>query len=401
VNDFDDLDTLERELGPSLRLALRRAAEQITEQPPGAPRLNRSVTEVPAPLIEDAAPPAGAGDAQVEVKVVDFEPARRERTARRRLLVVAAAAVAVAVAAVTVLVERTRDDGIRSRVPAGPGQSVTTVPTPPTSAFSDPGFDALMRSQGQAPSTPKRGELVASAWHGGDLGAYYLYADGRLIWLDDVTDTPGWVEQRLTSEAVERIRTEFLSSGLFEARREVTNCNVLPVLCVRDDGRLFGRSVVPVTPEEQSLVDHLRALPLSVLSTDSADQQIKEYVPAKYAVCFEAALPRGPLTVPPDPSVALKALPARAARLLRGHRVTRQIMGGPGTSCFEVSTGSARVVATEVVNAFGTQRLTLGRTKSSFEIEASANRSNPKRFSIGFQQLLPDGGIAFYYPKLA
>ena len=33
MNEFDDLDALERELGPSLRVALRRAAAGIVAEP--------------------------------------------------------------------------------------------------------------------------------------------------------------------------------------------------------------------------------------------------------------------------------------------------------------------------------------------------------------------------------
>ena len=49
-------------------------------------------------------------------------------------------------------------------------------------------------------------------------GAWYLYADGRLIWIVDYPPSPdfSFVEQRLTPEGVERVRSEFLSTGLFD-----------------------------------------------------------------------------------------------------------------------------------------------------------------------------------------
>jgi hypothetical protein len=269
-----------------------------------------------------------------------------------------------------------------------------------------------MRTEGAAASIPKTGELVAFAWRGGDLGAYLLYADGRLIWLDDVPGTPGWVEQRLTPEGVERIRSEFLSTGLFgpgkgpfgQEPREVTGppptCSpAWASLCVRDDGRLLARGVGGMSPEEQLLVDHLGTLPSSLPPTDWADQQIKAYVPSKYAVCVGAALPRGPFTAPPDPSNALKALPARAAKLLRRRR--SDFSGG--SACFEVTIGKARVLANELVNAFGAPGGAGGPTKEKyqFEIEADVNRPHVKRIAIQFWQLLPDGEIAFYYPAVA
>jgi hypothetical protein len=40
-------------------------------------------------------------------------------------------------------------------------------------------------------------------------------------------------------------------------------------------------------------------------------------------------------------------------------------------------------------------------TEYGFEITANVNRPHLKRFGITFNQLLPSGGIALYYPAWA
>ncbi len=266
------------------------------------------------------------------------------------------------------------------------------------------------RSAGATPSTPTTGELVASAWRP-NVGVSYLYADGRLIWLDEVNGTPGFVEQRLTPAGVERVRSEFLASGLFDPGRgflgqeprEYVPQTLGPggcLVCVRDGGRLLERGVRDLTQEEDLLVDHLATLPASLPPTDWADQQITTYVPSKYAVCLVGALTRGRQSARPVPSQALKALPPRAAKLLRGRQATRGISVGEGT-CFEVTTANARVLANELVDEFGAPAPAVVDqfdTKYTFQIDADVNRAHLKRLGIAFWQLLPDGARASYYP---
>jgi WD40 repeat protein len=132
VTDFGDLDALERELGPSLRVALRRAAAEITEEhQPRAPWLSRNGPAASGARFDDA-----AGNLEVlepegsEVMIVDFEPAPDKRAGRRRWLVIAAAAAALVLIAGSMLVwAATNDD--EKRAPAGPVRTPTTVaPTP-------------------------------------------------------------------------------------------------------------------------------------------------------------------------------------------------------------------------------------------------------------------------------
>lgn len=328
-----------------------------------------------------------------EPSLVELDAARSARAGRRRWLVVAAAALAVVLLAATVLVDVARDDGIGTRVPAGPLRDVST----------SPGFDALMASKAAASAPPDAGELVASAWFGGDLGVYLVYADGRMLWIDDLAGTPGWVQRRLTPGGVERVRSELLSSGLFVdgASGPAERCGAaFALFCVRDGGRLLRRRALsgPGTgaaapgwsPEDVLLRDHLRTLPSSLPATDWVDHRATAYVPSEYQVCLAAPLPRGPGTVEPDPSKTLRALPARAARILRGSRAVRpgELMGGDG--CFAVKTGRTQVLARSLVDAYGAPVVAGTPDESSFEIEAP-------RFGITFMQLLPDGVVALYY----
>ena len=70
--------------------------------------------------------------------------------------------------------------------------------------------------EGATPSTPGRGELVVRHWWGVARGSY-VYADGRLIWYCDTATrrSTGYLEQRLTPEGVELVRSDVVSSGLF------------------------------------------------------------------------------------------------------------------------------------------------------------------------------------------
>ena len=85
-------------------------------------------------------------------------------------------------------------------------------------AYSEP--SALDNPAAAAPTAPT-GELVASMLTR-EVTAHrnlwlYLYADGRLISAGGEHD--GWLERRLTAEAVAGLQDEFLASGLFDPDR--------------------------------------------------------------------------------------------------------------------------------------------------------------------------------------
>lgn len=362
-------------------------------------------------LVDAMNPATGASS------LVELDAARTARSGRRHWLVVAAAVVVVVVIAATVLVDATRDDGIRTRVPAGPNRGVTTIPTLPKGSPPSPGFETLMASGAATSTPPETGELVASAWFGGDLGVYLVYADGRMLWVDDLAGAPGWVERRLTPEGVERVRSELLATGLFDdssSERDEPCGAVFALLCVRDGDRLLRRGALsgPGTgaaapgwsPEELLVRERLRTLPSSLPATDWLDQQPTAYLPSQYQVCLAAGSGAG--SVAPDPSKVLRALPARASKILRGSEASRPdgLMSRAG--CFAVGTRRARVLARELVDTYGAPAAATNPAKSSFEIEARVTgnhrvgpASHPRlqRFAITFMQLLPDGEAALYY----
>jgi hypothetical protein len=396
VNEFDVLEDLERELGPSLRVALHRAADRVTGE--SAPNVV---------LIADNADRQAREHESAAATLVDVRP-RAVRPRRRRWLVAAAAALVVVVTAVTVLVRQAGDPGIRTRVPAGPDRRVTTVPPTPTSASTQPGFAALMLTERAAPSIPKTGKLVASLYLGGDRGAYHVFADGRLILLDQLTGSSSWTERRLTPEGVERVRDAFLATGLFDPQEEEPPTEPPPpprlreifpardgvafCVCVRVDGRFLARHARELSPEETVLRNRLAALPSSLAPTDWVDQQSKAYVPSKYAVCFVGrGNTAGPDWTNPDPTIVLPALPARAVELLGGRRGIRDFAGR--NDCFELTTAWARALATELVDEFGPPEPG-GPETWMFEIDADVHQPNLEKLGIQFTQLLPDGNFA-------
>jgi Tol biopolymer transport system component len=103
VNEFDDLDQLERELGPSLRLALRHIAAEITDDKPTSslgPNGDGAVGAfVEVPLVE-AVPETVAGVAKPDIEVAEH----RRRLPPIRL--VAGGLVAAGLVAVLALVVR-------------------------------------------------------------------------------------------------------------------------------------------------------------------------------------------------------------------------------------------------------------------------------------------------------
>ena len=179
-----------------------------------------------------------------------------EERARRRGLVVAAAVAALVLVAASFVVRVVTDDDAQTEVPTDPGPNPTTAPAPTGGADELP-------PPGATPSTPERGELVASiaTWGPGfpGDGSFYLFADGRLMRLglgsSLLSDVPGVVEQRLTAEGVELVRSEFLATGLFGPGPRATSSEVFDgcacIIQVLDRGGqlLSTEQTLPPSPE--------------------------------------------------------------------------------------------------------------------------------------------------------
>jgi hypothetical protein len=190
----------------------------------------------------------------------------------------------------------------RTETPIVPGGDTTgpAVTGPIIVDTGDPfsvGFEGLP-PDGAAPSEPPRGELVMS--DGGIHPWYevYLFTDGRLIW---ARDGSAWIEQRLTPDGVELLR-----SGAVELGGQHEN------------------------PGEQ--------LPASAWE----DPELRPYVPSRYMVCPWDA-----------PKNFVSLLPPPARELVRGIEPTdaRTDVGDWAPGCLNVTIEDARSLAEILTDA--------------------------------------------------
>jgi hypothetical protein len=333
-------------------------------------------------------------------------PSRWGRPGRRRLLVLAAAVLVVVV---------------------GTASAFGTV----RAFFLDRGFIGLP-PPGATPSTPESGELEIFYRGNGDPGdkpgdgpgvLAWVYADGRLISWRTVSDVPeganplstGFLEQRLTPEGVELLRSEVASTGLFDHDQVlVTDRGAPRFVDVRDGDRLVHVGAVrkcanpdapcllPIpgatnaTPEQANALYRLnRRLsdPTSWLPRSAwADRNIRAYVSSKYAVCYSGW--------PPDQQVErsrILALLPPAVRDLLGGATLRQgpLFGEPGNFrpsyeyCSDLTTDEARAIAVALDDA-GLER---GGDAYRLHYRIEAPGSNPGEASVYFEPYLPHGEI--------
>jgi hypothetical protein len=290
-------------------------------------------------------------DGRAQRMVIELGPRWRERSTPSRGFIASAGVAALVVIAGAVLAWSTGGDSAVGAPPV-PARTPSVVPAPSTSA-SLPYIpvEPKLSWAGATPSAPLVGELVAAAaqLH---VGAWYVYADGRLISLREPVPSHGWSEQRLTSAGVERVRAEFLSTGLFEPgqphREIVANRAPFPIVQVRDGRNLVSAQFASnwdahTHPEVRRLVNYLLNLE-SLLPPDAwVDQRTEEYVPPRYSFCVSSATTTSTYDVLPDASIALQLLPTRVAELLVGHP-TNELRSLGGT-CFEVTRQEAGALA--------------------------------------------------------
>ena len=311
---------------------------------------------------------------------------------RPRLIAAAAVAAVVVVTAATVLATSRDDGGIRTK-PAG--QTPSTTPSPTVLTPLEPG--PYRRLDGTFSVSASRYRSGRRLQHRsvGPRGRAEQPSDRRARCRDlappqdaaflsslrrrappprrvrdgpGCFDTPsGWVEQRLTPEGVERVRSRFLSSGLFDSAQPlsdvVSGCGFVHA-CVRDGDHWLGVQVdvggpaaSQAPPEAVRLFDDLRMLDSTLPATEWADQQIKPYVPARTAVCLQVFVAKDgtAVQVPTDLSILLPLFPARAAELLDGRDAMGRIpsIEEYGGSCFEMTLDEARTLADEFLAPSG------------------------------------------------
>ncbi|HEU5064628.1 MAG TPA: hypothetical protein VFT86_01910 [Gaiellaceae bacterium] len=265
---------------------------------------------------------------------------------------------------------------------------------------------------GATPSAPESGELViqyrvdTEDLEPANGARGWVYADGRLITLRHKSDLPeaanrwssGFLEQRLTPEGVELLRSEIVSTGLFEhhqpARFDDSPHNVIQV-------RIGDRLVRAQASFPKGLRERL-ANPESWLPASAwANRQIRAYVASKYAVSYGGQLQ----TI--ERSRLLPLLPIPAADLLSAQDAVplRGFIGGGGyprisTTSYvsDLTTDEARALAQALDDAGLEEHTPADQLAYSFEIPGtSVDPPLPEkgpvrnRVFIAFEPYLPHG----------
>jgi hypothetical protein len=248
-------------------------------------------------------------------------------------------------------------------------------------------------------SAPESGELVIQYWidpdgiKGGFAGGQgWVYADGRLITLSG----NGFLEQRLTPEGVELLRSEIVSTGLFDhhqpAGREASPHSVIQV---RIGERLVRVQVgcpgCPASfPERLSerLADAASWLPASAWK----DRQIRAYVASRYAISYFAQ----PQAI--ERSRVLSLLPAAAADLLRAKDAVSEQWIPTDHYVSDLTTEEARALAQALDDAGLKPQKRANELFYVFDTAGtSLDRPFPEEGHVGnvvfiyFEPTLPDG----------
>jgi len=283
---------------------------------------------------------------QFELRPDAFERLLRRRNRKRRNQRIAAGLVGIAVFVAAIWIVTSGGAFDRTETPVAPGGTETGPSVAP-----DPDAESsnALPPEGATPSTPESGELVLQLDN-----SVWVYADGRLISRlfdqDALGPYSGLVEQHLTPEGVEFLRSNVLSTGLFDRDLNFVWNAFSVSIQVRDGDRLVlvhlgsgwrGLDSVEATPQQASMLNSLQMLltdPTSWPASVWADQQIRAYVPTRYSVCS-----RGFPEV--EPSRVLALLPEPARDLLgAGYLKTDGIDKAP-VDCSQMTTDEARALA--------------------------------------------------------
>jgi hypothetical protein len=263
----------------------------------------------------------------------------------------------------------------RSETPAVPGPAETGPTVPPET--EQVGFIGLPPG-GAAPSTPEHGELVLEFFGTPpsiDRWTHmWMYADGRLIWWQDVNEPndsglTGLLERRLTPEGLDLVLSEVISTGLFDKNLDLAiegltpadsgphalKCGSGPGIEVRNRDRLVSLTWLRgcgepelqlATPDQADAVVRLvgrLADPASWLPEHAwEDQEIRAYVPSRYAICANLVdLPAGvSVSARPKTSEIVDQLPGPVKALIYADGRVIPESGG----CYEVTTDEARAI---------------------------------------------------------
>jgi hypothetical protein len=289
----------------------------------------------------------------------------------------------------------------------------------------DKGFVGLP-PEGATPSAPATGELVlhfvGRSTTDERLTQVWVFADGRLIWarpgyLPGGANgfTTGLIEQHLTPAGVEQLRSEVLSTGLFDHDLDLsTKGFIWGEITARVDDHLVtvgwsnadlyssdrdAADRTPATAEQYPALERLDALlpnpGLQLPASAWEDQAIRGYVPSYFSVCYEG-LPEEVSDPQSDPSRILSLLPARAQAILDGKERTRkerQRGWGAGpyypvrTDCSNVTTDEAR----ELVSVLDASGLAQDGPEAGLAYSLDVPGPIPEIGSVTLEPVLPDG----------
>ena len=330
---------------------------------------------------------------------------RRDRKRRNQRIAAGMVGFAVFLAAIALVAVSPSD---RSVTPLGGGERQ------PTGSPEAEGIVGLP-TPGATPSAPEHGRLVLYFEGGGPFSAVWVYADGRLIWGDmgnlpagaPTAGATGFVEQHLTPAGVEFLRTQVISTGLFEHDLALLRGPDEPgflTIRVRNGDRLVWltwavqenyrvpKDAPSATPEQASALEGISALladPASWPASAWEDRDLETFVPSGYRVGLRVFPDQGPGPNLPVGARELALLPEPAAALLRlGTKVDQAF--------YELSTDETRALA-EALHQSGLESWAIaGAAVLRYRLEDPYEPGNSLWVFIG--PVMPHGEAIFLGP---
>ncbi len=268
----------------------------------------------------------------------------------------------------------------------------------------DEGFIGLP-PEGAVASTPERGELVLR-YFGPDPGHHgksrvWVYADGRVISLRGTSlpeganaASTGFLEQRLTRDGVEKLRSEVAAStGVGQPPSGSAPLTFHTIIEVREGARL----VRVEWSSDQAWLEARLSDPASSLPAAAWQERVaRAYVPSRFAVCYG-----GPWDRAVEPSRILSLLPAQARDLLHANAIpSDRLFMQPGdvhigpvslstTLCSDVTLEEARALGAALDDA-GLEPVT-PKLRLAYVLEVPG--PNGGTAQISFEPYLPDGQV--------
>jgi hypothetical protein len=273
---------------------------------------------------------------------------------------------------------------------------------------------------GATPSTPENGVLEMYIWvhplvlrplvAGQDIhpsGQSWVYADGRLIRLGGRANgrpRRGFIEQRLTREGVELLRSEIVSTGLFGHERPCMNFIQLlhgeqRVAPFTEGQKFCSKDGTPTaaTPQQRHALKRLIGRltnPESWLPASAWKQRkFSAYVPSRFRVCAGAVVvsdldkPRQGRALQMGHARIVALLPAAAQNALRGRDWN---VRGAGPGCFAVTTEGARSLAKALDGAGPATARKGGAIRLHYTFDAPGPS---RQVWISFDPFLPHGEV--------